>query len=173
MKRALAVLALVVALGAPRLAAQCSTPNGAAAGTCSSNIASSLTIPLLIRLSISDTSTTLTTPTEADYDATQTAIASSGPVATIKTNNNWTLLVRATSATWTGTGGARANKPVGDLLWSTGGGYTPMTTSNVTVATGTRGSANTRTFSYKTNWAWTLDTPGVYTITVIFTATAP
>ena len=173
MKRLLLLLGLLAVGGPARLIAQCSTPNGQANGSCSSNIASSLTIPTLIRLTISDTSTSLTTPTEADYDATQTAIASSGPVATIKTNSPWTLLVRATSATWTGTGGARTNKPVGDLLWSTGGGYSAMTTANVSVATGSRGSANSRTFTYKTNWAWTLDTPGTYTVTVIFTATAP
>lgn len=173
MTRACSALVFIIALGTTRLEGQCSTPNGAASGSCSSNIASSLTIPLLIRMTVSDTSTTLTAPTESDYDLTQTSLSSPGPVVTIKTNNPWTLLVRATSATWTGTGGARATKPVGDLLWSIGSGYNAMTTSDASVATGTRGSANTRTFTYKTNWAWDTDTPGTYTLTVIFTATAP
>jgi len=151
----------------------CQTPNGAT-GTCSINVASSLTIGTLLRLTIDDTSTTLTTPTEAIYDAGNTV--STGPVATIKTNGNWTLLVRATAATWTASGaGARANKPVGDLQWGTvvGGPFTAMTTTNATVANGTRGAANVTSMFYQVLWSWPNDTPGTYTLTVVFTATSP
>ena len=135
MKRLLLTLGAVLVLVGPAQAQTCSTPNGAAAGTCSVNLASSLTIGTLLRLTIDDTSTALTTPTEAIYDAGNTV--STGPVATIKTNGNWTLLVRATAATWTATGaGARAAKPVGDLKWgrAVGGPFTAMTTTNATVA---------------------------------------
>ena len=175
MRRAL--LSLLLIAGARPLAAQtiCSTPNGSANTSCSGNVASSLTIPIILRLTLDDTSSTITSPTSADYTAGQTSSASTGPVATIRSNNNWTLLVRASAAVWTGTGGARATKPAGDLLWSktSGGSYTALTTTNVTVATGTRGSSNVTTLFYKTNWAWNLDTPGTYTLTVIYTATAP
>lgn len=171
----LIALAPLLLNGRPLAAQLCSTANGVANASCSVNVASSLTIPILIRLTIDDTSTTLVAPTAADYTAGQTTTGATGPVVTIKTNNNWTLLVAATSALWTGTGGARANKPVGDLLWATtsGGSYAAMTTSNATVSFGTRGSSNVTTLFYKTNWNWTLDTPGTYTLTVIFTATAP
>lgn len=176
MKRTLLAVLLLIA-AARSLAAQqvCTTTNGVANTSCSGNVASSLTIPILIRLTIDDTSTTFIPPTAADYTAGQTSTASTGPVVTIKTNNSWTLLVRATAATWTGSGGARATKPVGDLLWATtsGGAYTAMTAVNVTVATGTRGVANVTTIFYKQNWTWNLDTPGTYTLTVVFTATAP
>ena len=176
MRHLLLVLSLVVS-AATSAAAQitiCSTANGSANASCSGNVATSLTIPILIRLTIDDTSTTITPPTLTDYTNGVTSPIT-GPVATVKTNNNWTLLVRATAATWTGTGGARATKPVGDLLWSTtsGGSYVPMTTTNATVATGARGSANATTLFYKVNWTWGTDTPGTYSLTVIYTATAP
>ncbi len=173
MKRILLTLG-ILSLAAGRAQAQtCTTPN-APAGNCSINLASSLTIGTLLRLTIDDTSTTLTTPTEAQYDAGNNV--STGPAATIKTNGNWTLLVRATAATWTATGaGARATKPVGDLKWGTavGGPFTAMSTTNATIATGTRGSANVRSIFYQVLWSWPNDTPGKYTLTVVFTATSP
>ena len=173
----LALVALLASALAVPAAAQitiCSTPNGSANASCTGNVASSLTIPILLRLTIDDTSTTITPPTETDYNNLQSG-AITGPVATVKTNNSWTLLVRATAATWTGTGGASATKAVGDLLWSTasGGTYTAMSTTNATAATGTRGVANVASIFYKVKWTWATDKPGTYTLTVIFTATAP
>jgi hypothetical protein len=172
--RRLALLLALIASPMAMAAAQCSTPNGAASGTCSSNVASSLTIPTLLRLSIDDTSTTLTTPTEAIYDAGTNV--QSGPTVTIKTNGSWTLLVRATAATWTAAGAeARVNKPVGELAWGTSGAgpFTAMSTTNTTVASGTRGATNTVNLSYRTTWSWLVDTPGTYSLTVVFTATSP
>jgi len=173
-RRLLLLLALVVA-GHPLAAQLCATANGIANASCSGNVASSLTIPILIRLTIDDTSTTVTPPTEAIYDVGHTTVPSTGPVVTIKTNNNWTLLIRAGAATWTGTGGARATKPAGDLLWrtSSGTGGTALTTSNLTVTSGSRGATNSVSFFYNTNWTWGTDTPGTYSLAVIFTATAP
>ena len=169
------VLALLALAGRPLSAQLCATANGVANSSCSGNVASSLTIPILIRLTIDDTSTTITAPNQADYDAGHTTTPSTGPVATVKTNNNWTLLVRASSATWTGSGGARATKPAGDLLWrtSSGTGGTAMSTTNVTIGSGTRGASNVVSIFYNTNWTWALDPPGTYTLTVIFPATAP
>ncbi|MEO6067911.1 MAG: hypothetical protein ABJB33_04450 [Gemmatimonadota bacterium] len=174
MRRLLLVACLGACLARPVGAQTCSTPNGVANGSCSVNVASSLTIPTLLRLTIDDTSTALTTPTEAIYDAGTTV--STGPVATIKTNGSWTVLVRATAATWTASGaGARTNKPVGDLAWGklVGGPFIPMTTTNATVATGTRGASNVTSMFYQVAWSWPNDTPGTYTITVVFTATSP
>ncbi|HWA40075.1 MAG TPA: hypothetical protein VG712_00590 [Gemmatimonadales bacterium] len=174
MKQSLLLLALAGVCPAAAAAQNCNTPNGQANASCSVNISSSLTIPLLFRLTIDDTSSTITPPTPADYDAGSAVTA--GPNVTIKTNGNWTLLVRATTATWTASGvGARANKPVGDLRWGTspGGPFTAMTTANVSIATGTRGAANLRTMYYQVIWSWPLDTPGTYRLTVVYTATSP
>jgi hypothetical protein len=172
-KRLPALLVLAALAAAPAAAQNCQTPNGAT-GTCSLNVASSLTIPTLLRLSIDDTTTALTVPTETIYDAG--TIVTAGPIITLKTNNNWTLLVRAAAANWTGSGvGARANKPAGDLAWGTGvgGPFTALTTISTTVATGTRGASNVRSMYYRVAWSWPLDTPGTYTLVVIYTATSP
>lgn len=174
--RNVCTLVVLGALAVRPLAAQlCSTANGNPNTNCSGNVASNLTIPILIRLTIDDTSTTLPSPTETIYNAGQTSTSSTGPVATIKTNNAWTLLVRASTTTWSGSGGARATKPAGDLLWrtSSGSGGAAMSTTNATVASGSRGVSNVVSIFYNTLWTWGSDTPGTYTLTVIFTATSP
>lgn len=167
-------VAVAAALTAPRasLAQSCQTANGST-GTCSINVSSSLTIPTIIRLTVNDT-TTLSSPTDAIY--TTGSVVNTGPTATIRSNTTWTLTVAAAAATWTATGaGARVNKPAGDLQWSTsaGGPFVPMTTSVATVATGSRGSSNAQQLYYKTLWNILVDGPGTYTLTLIYTATAP
>ncbi len=172
MKRLL-LLAALSTLAGPVLAQNCQTPNGAN-GTCTLNVASSLTIPTVIRLSIDDTTTSLTTPTEAIFNTG--AASSSGPAITIQSNSPWTLYIRAGAATWTGVGAvARANKPAGDLGWNTTGGasYTPMTTVDATVKSGTRTASDITQIYYQVNWSWPLDTPGTYSLVVQYTVTSP
>jgi hypothetical protein len=174
MNRVLALAAALTLSFTGRAAAQnCQTANSSN-GNCSLSVAASLTLPTIIRLTLDDTTTDLTTPTEAIYDAG--SVVTSGPVATIKTNANWTLSVRATSAVWTATGAqARLSKPASDLAWGTspGGPFTALTTSDATVASGTRGASNVTTIHYRTAWDLGLDGPGNYSLTMVFTATAP
>ena len=142
-------------------------------GSCSINLTSSITVARLLRLTISDTSTAAPATTEADYDLGYQQFA---PLtATVKTNGTWSLGIRATTATWTGSGGARVNKPVGDLLRATAGGgpYVAVTTTNATMVSGTAGSANLVTMFYRILWSYSVDTPGTYGLTVIYTLTAP
>lgn len=172
MKRLLLLAALGVVAG-PVAAQNCRTPNGAN-GSCTLNVASSLTIPTVIRLSIDDTTTSLTTPTEASFNTGKAA--TTGPSITVQSNSPWTLYVRAGAATWTGVGAAaRLNKPVGDLGWNTTGGasYTPMTTIDASVKSGTRTASNVTQIYYQVNWSWPLDTPGTYTLVVQYTVTSP
>lgn len=172
MKRLL-LLALVAAPFSPAMAQNCQTPNGAN-GNCTLNVASSLTIPTVIRLSIDDTTTSLTTPTEANFNSGSSS--STGPSITIQSNSPWTLYIRAGAATWTGVGaGARANKPAGDLGWNTTGGasYTAMTTIDAVVTSGTRTASNITQIYYQVNWSWPLDTPGTYSLVVQDTVTSP
>lgn len=175
MRRALLLLGLALALAPGRsLNAQlCATANGTTNGSCTGNVATSLTIPTIVRLTISDP-TTLTPPTEAIYTAG--SVVTTGPLATIKTNTTWSLTVRATTTTWNAVGAnARANKPVGDLLWglNSGGPFTAMTTTATTVTSGTRGAANNVQLYYRTLWNISLDGPGTYSLTVSYTVTAP
>lgn len=172
MKRLL-LLALFIAPAGRVLAQNCQTPNGAN-GTCTLNVASSLTIPTVIRLTIDDTTTALTTPTEVIFN-TGTA-SSAGPSITVQSNSPWTLYVRAGAATWTGVGAvARVNKPAGDLGWNITGGasYATMTTVDATVKSGTRTASDVTQIYYQVNWSWPLDTPGTYSLVVQYTVTSP
>ena len=173
MRRALLLAGICLSLARPLRAQLCSTANGTTNGSCTGNVATSLTIPTIVRLTITDP-TTLTPPTEAIYTAG--SVVTTGPLATIKTNSSWSLTILATTATWTAVGAnARANKPVGDLLWglNSGGPFTAMTTTAATVTSGTRGAANNVQLYYRTLWNIGLDGPGTYSLTVSYTVTAP
>jgi hypothetical protein len=153
----------------------------ASAQTCSGNPCSvtntaSVTVGTMLKLTLSSTTTSLTSPdTTAFNNGYQDYLAALS--ATVKANRGWSLKVNGGAATWTAVGaGARANKPVGDLEWSTSGGapFTALTTSAASIASSASGtSGTTTTLSYRTLWNYTLDTPGTYSMDVVFTATAP
>ena len=87
-----------------------------------------------------------------------------------------TLTVTSNDLGNTGTGGAQATKPVGNLRWRTAGAApgTALTTSNVSIASSANGTGGAATIvSYDIVWAYATDTPGTYTIPVVFTAAAP
>ena len=168
-KITLGVLALL-ALGAGQAQAQ----NTCAANPCSLNDTVKVTVSTVLRLTLSQSATSLTAPNEAAYDAGFQL--DNGPVATVKANRGWTLKVSANAALWTAANGAQASKAAADLLWSTtsGGTYTGLTTSPATfgsAATGNAGSA--QSVFYKTLWSYANDTPGDYSLVVVYTLSAP
>lgn len=172
------LLVVVLVLGAGRGArAQACTVNSGA-GTCPIAISVQVTAPKVVRLTVSPASITLTSPTATDFD--NGYAATTGPVVTVNANTPWTVSMRAGAALWTATSTvpgvtARANKPSTDLQWSTsaGGTFTGFTTTNVTLASGIRTSAAATSLYYRTLHAWTLDTPGDYSLAVILTVVAP
>jgi hypothetical protein len=162
--------AALVGLGRPAVAQSCS------GNPCSVTNTASVTVGTVLKLSLSSLTTTLTSPdTTAFNQGYQDDL--SALTATVKANRPWSLKINGGAATWTASGvGARANKPVGDLQWSTSGGapFTALTTSAATIASGASGtSGSTYSISYRTLWDYTLDTPGTYSLDVVFTATAP
>lgn len=155
-------------------AAQAQAQNTCAANPCSLNDTVKVTVSTVLRLTLSQSATALTPPTEAAYDAGFQL--DNGPVATVKANRGWTLKVSGSAATWTVANGANASKAVGDLLWATtsGGTYTGLTTSPATfssAATGNSGVA--QPVFYKTLWSYANDTPGDYSLVVVYTLSAP
>jgi hypothetical protein len=123
-------------------------------------------------------STALTAPTPADFDAGFNA--TSGPTLTVSANASWTLSVRAAAATWTATNTspgapARTTKPAADLKWSTAsnGSFVSLTTSDVNLITGSATASNATTLYFHTLYAWTLDTPGNYSMSIVLTLTSP
>ena len=148
-------------------------------GTCSTvSIAASMTVNAVVQLTLSATSTALTPPGSTDYDAG--FVANTGPSATVQCNTTCRLQISAGTALWAATttvvsAPARATKPAADLTWSTssGGTFTSLTTSPVTVQSSAATAGATVNLFYRTNYAWGLDTPGNYALTVVFTLAAP
>lgn len=124
------------------------------------------------------TSTALTDPTPADFDAGFNS--TTGPVLTVSANSAWTLRMRAASSVWGPTdisagAPARTDKPAGDLHWSrfAAGPFVAMTTTNVTLTNAPATASNVTTLFYRTNYSWLLDTPGIYALGIILTLTSP
>ena len=136
-----------------------------------------------IRSSETLSSTTIIFPTvtEADYDAG--AVSASAPITVTfdarKNGGNQpndqrtaTISVRATSATLGGT------KPIGDLQWQLNGvgGWTSLTTSNITVDSkpyiyNALNDPWTATVYFRTVLSWANDPPASYAATLQFTLT--
>ena len=173
-----AVLGLAL-LGRGAAAQSCTANLLGGSGTCSTaSIAASLTIGNVVQLSISATSTALTSPGITNYNAG--FVADAGPTATLQCNGPCRLQISAATATWTGTttvlsAPARANKPASDLTWSTsaGGPFTGLTTTPVTVQSLAATAGSSASLFYRTLYAWNVDTPGNYSLTVVFTLASP
>lgn len=177
--RARGVLLALALLGRGAAAQTCTASLSGGAGTCSTaSIAATLTIGNVVQLSINATSTTLTSPGIADYNAG--FVADAGPTATMQCNGPCRLQISAATATWTGTttvvsAPARANKPASDLTWSTsaGGPFTGLTTTPATVQSLSATAGSSTSLFYRTLYAWNVDTPGNYSLTVVITLASP
>lgn len=165
------------ALAVPSLSeAQCSVNGAPASCGAAGNV--SMIAGRVVRLQLSTSSTALTAPTTADFDAGFNA--TTGPTLTVSANAAWRLHLRASSAVWTATNTspgapARINKPAGDLNWSTapGGPFAALTTSDASLVTGAATANNATTLYFRTLYDWTLDTPGNYSLPVVLTLTSP
>lgn len=174
-----AVLLGIGLLGVAHSAAAqtCSAP--IPAGACTVNTTASITIGSALQLVLSGASTTLTTPTSTDYDAGFKDDA--GPTATVRGNVSWRLLISTTANTWSAAAyqGAtpRANKPSADLTWTATSGASTTTfaasTTQRVAASGTRTNGTVVTTALRTSYSWTLDAPGIYTLTLVYTLTSP
>lgn len=168
-------IALLVVGSSPALA-QCSVAGTPA--SCSLPGSVSMTAGRVIRLQLSATSTTLTAPTPAHFDAGFNS--TSGPTLTVSANASWSLYVRSSSALWSATNTApgapaRTDKPAGDLRWSTnaGGPFVALTTTDASLLTGSATAAAASTLYFQTLYSWALDTPGDYGLTLILSLTSP
>jgi hypothetical protein len=170
-------LALALAVSTVPGAAQNCTGRGSAA-SCSVTGPISIAIGRATHLTVAPVVTPLTTPTPAHYDAG--FAATNGPTLTMRANSAWSLAISSATATWTATNtnpeAARTNKPASDQRWSTSamGVFTALGTTPSTVATGAGATAGANvSLFYRTLYSWGLDTPGAYSLQVVFTLTAP
>ena len=177
MKQKIAVLLVLCALPqALRAQAQCvatNTPCSTAVGA----LQVIIDIPAVFDLTLSSATTDLATPTSAVYN--QGFAETTGPVATIRSNAPWALSISALSSMWgavsTETEPARADKPATDLSWATGpgGAYTDLSTSAAQIASGLPTLGSSVSLFYRTRYQWAADTPGNYSLQIIFTIVAP
>ena len=172
------LLALLSGLVARPLSAQlsCSFTNST---PCSLTLNVSLTPTDVLRLTVSTTSSNLGTPVESDYTAG--FLAANGPSVTVKANRAFHVALKAGGATfgYTPVGGlTNPNKPASDLKWglTAGGSFTGLTTSDVTAFSGSASPTTAGTVQamfYRTSLAYGTDKPGSYSLSVIFTLSAP
>ena len=149
-------------------------------GTANCNINSTVTIQIgaATMVALPGSTITLNTPYVPDYDAGYQD--SPGPSATVRANRSWRLYISASTASgyWTAAGGAWASKPAGDLRWAlaSGGPYTSLLVSPGSAQIGSGAAATAGTsipLYFRTSLDWLRDTPGTYTLTVMYTLTAP
>ena len=171
----LALLGLVCA--GPARGQSCNR-NGAGSCNVTVNNAVGITVGTAVQLQLPSASITLNTPAVADYNAGYQNTP--GPTATVSANRSWTLNISASTGTgfWTPSGGAWVNKPAGDLKWSlaAGGPYTSLRVSPLSAQIGSGAAATAAanvTLFFQTALNWLNDTPGVYTLDILYTLTAP
>jgi hypothetical protein len=150
--------------------------NFGTSGSCNLSLGISLTPTDVLRLTLSATSTNLGTPVESDYTAGFRA--ATGPSVTVKANRSYHVAIKANTATfgYTPVGGlSNPNKPAGDLQWglTAAGTFTALATSDITAINGTATAGSVQSMFYRTSLAYATDKPGTYTLTVLFTLSAP
>src|ERR1700687_6099262 len=102
------------------------------AGTCNTTNTASVTIGALVKLGMSASTTSLTSPTADQVDVGAT-VADAGPTFTVKANRSWTMNIKSGNPTnWTYAGANSGVKPIGDLTWAStvGGTYAAITASD-------------------------------------------
>ena len=173
------VAATMISAFAPAADAQTTpcTANGAP-GTCNRTGSVTMTAGRVVYLQMTAGSTALTAPTPTDFDAGFNA--TTGPTLTVSANASWNLYLRSAATYWSATNTspgapARTTKPAGDLKWSTasGGPFNALTTSDANLVAGGATASLVRTLYFQTLYAWTLDTPGNYSLAVVLTLTSP
>ncbi len=175
---ALATLALASLCVAQRVSAQatvnCSNPAigtdvllGAPGSACQVSNTVSLTLGKYARLSIDNTSSSLTVPQASDF-GTVAGVNSTGPTLTVSSNAPWTLTA-STAAGWTGTG--NNSKPLSDIKAKVGAGS--FTAFPFTAASGSAIANDGHAVTYNTIYNFVTDTPGTYSLVVNYTLTAP
>ena len=172
--RYVAAILVGTALGAFPVAAQCSGTT-----TCSTTNTASVTVGALVNLQMNSATTTLTPPGAADLAAG--FVADAGPTFSVQANQDWTLSLKTSNPTyWTYVGTKVGVKAIGDLTWSVavGGTFAAMTGADVPVAASaaaTNGTAVAVFFrtTYAADYSVASNHPGVYSLPLVFTLSAP
>jgi len=182
MRGILMTLALVAGCFLPQISLaqnqSCTVTGASPLGSCSLTRGPyTANIQRTVEIIVTPTAMNLGSPTASDYLNGFQHIT--GHAAEIHSNYPWQLSIRSTQSSFSGSGGARTNKPRSDLSWSltSGSGYTVITgnnaAANVVVTTGTATGSEVVQLFYRVAWSWSLDTPGTYSLPLVLTIAAP
>jgi hypothetical protein len=172
----LAAMVLGTAIAGNQANAQCSGN----AGSCFTSNTASVNVNALVKLGMSASPTTLTSPT-ADQIDIGASIPDNGPTFTIKANRAWNLNIKTTAVSnWVYVGSNGGTKPISDLTWSNASGG-PFVNMSGTDALFLSGAAATNGLAaqafFKTTWAAGFtqpsNAPGAYSLPIVFTLSAP
>jgi hypothetical protein len=157
-------------------AAQCSGSD-----SCSTTNTASVTVGALVNLEMSSATTSLSAPLVADLAAGFKADV--GPTFVVHANQDWTMSIKAHASNptnWSYVGTKSGVKPIGDLTWSvaSNGTFAALTGANATVASGASATDNTAVALffetiYSSDYSAANNRPGVYSLPVVFTLSAP
>lgn len=164
MKKLMIAALAMLAFGAMDVSAQSETGNA------------TVTVPEVLAITVDQTTIAFPNATAGDFT---TGYVDAGTQSVIDTRGNVVhdLTINANNGTFgfTPSGGAAdPNKPASDLQWSTGSGYTGLTTSQADVATALTRGVNTgaATVSYRILLDLTADVPGDYSLGFTYTVVA-
>jgi hypothetical protein len=172
------VLSSLIVLAPAAVRAQSCSVSGTS-GKCSPTVSLSspatMTNPALLQLTVSPASTLTATATLADMDIATGMTTGSIATITVQGNRTWSLSVKGNSALWTASSGAWTAKPVSDLQWSLtpSGASTALSTTGGTLMSGAPGAGTPTTVYFRPAVHWLTDKPGVYTMGITFTLSAP
>ena len=126
---------------------------------------------LYIALDAAGQSVTFENSTAADFNTGHKQVAAG--VLTHKGNVAHTVTVKADAATMTASVGGRADKPAGDVLWSTDAStFTALATTGGSVAASVAAGEHTKDLTYRLALGWALDKPATYSLGVTYTIAA-
>lgn len=155
-----------------------------ALGQTTQTVTISSTVPQVLSLGI-DVNTVTMSFLSSDYNASTGAATKTVTTAntlSVTSNKSWAVSLKANTAAFSfapSAGDPDPSKPCGNLSYklSTAGTYTTITTSNAVVKSGSKGgsgtSGNTFAIDYQLTSNLSQDPPGVYTLAIIYSLTAP
>lgn len=167
-----ALLAVASTAQAQAVTQQCTgTATGIAAGCSVTNTVTS-TVPYIARLILSQAATSLAAPTAADFGTAAGVVTPAAVTLEVRSNSKYTVTAAAAAANFSGGSG---NKLASSLTFTTDAStYAPVAGTGSTVGSSASATASTiYTIGYKTLYDWTIDTPGAYTLGIVYTLTAP
>lgn len=166
------ILALVCITDA--LSAQ--APAACPANPCGVTVTGSMTMSSVALMTLTGTTagtTALTAPNTADF--TTGFKDTGGPQLTVRANTAVRVRVSPNAVSAWLKNGVASSKAASELLWSTTGAapFTAVTSATDLIATGAATTGQSRTITYRVLYSFTTDTPGTWTLPLIFTLVSP